>query len=310
MRKRAQSLNEYILPIALVGLVGIVSLSLMGGNLNELFNGMIDTKKKPVVVQNTTIEAFPGNGLESNADVPFANLPGKKIQVDLGNGKTLHLNMADPVAVAEASGGNGVTENALAVIQQIITQLREQGEDEAKIAELEKLALAGQKIKTLQQQIEAKFPKEGFVDNQARFDFLINPVNNIVVDGQETTLLKASASLSYNYDFSNDYDGHYDSYFYYSGNDYYFDDYNYDRLGVLTDFRRQLQKVESSILLSNPALKHLVKEDLSIQIFNSSAQTIQAPTQAEVGALVRRTRNHSNDICTLSASATCQDRSG
>ncbi|MBY0406001.1 MAG: hypothetical protein K2X66_19010 [Cyanobacteria bacterium] len=258
------------------------------------------------------------------ASMPFSTLPGKIVQLDLGNGKSLNLNYPNPAAVADTAGGNGVTENALSLIKQIAQQLRDQGEDPTKIVELEKLALAGQKIKDLQKQIETKFPIEGFTSDQDRFNFLNDPANNILVEGKETTLLDASAMLSvynnnnnpkqskfenYNYNFINNNNKNANNINYYNFNYDYFINSNKFTQTPLYNFMGQLKTVESTgLLLSNPLLKQLVKDDLSFQIFNSANQTVRVPTKSDVSELVKTTRAGSNDICTLSKSTICQDK--
>lgn len=313
MKANGQNLAEYSIVIGLVALVSMGALALFGQSISQ---GLGDT----LAFGQSGNPA--GSGLENtpqlNQGNPFPDLPGKRITIDLGNGKSLTLNYADPVAVAESSGGNGVTENALAVIKQMVAQLREQGEDEAKIVELEKLALEGQKIKSLQQQIEAKFPKEGFASVNERFNFVKDPANSIVVEGKEMTLLDASSVLSFTLT-SDTYDSDLYQYLYnynqnntYTDSNYYKISHSlyYGKAGPLYDYMQQLLKVEDSGLLSNPVLKSLVKDDFSRQIFYSSNQTFIAPTQAEVGALVKTTRTSSNNICALSNSVTCQDRAG
>lgn len=315
MRKAGQSLNDYFLPLALVGVVGIVSLSLIGSNLSDLFSNMIGKKKNTAVAATANAAAVPTNALTSQTNTSLSNLPGQTVTINLGNGKSLKLDYADPVAAAESAGGNGVTENALAVLQQVINQLREQGEDETKVAALEKLAQEGHKIKNLQKQIEDLFPTKGFSDQESRYAFLIDPANSIIVDGQSMTLMQAASSLHhYNYTFTNEEDRfklnaeNYTKFNY----DNSFETYDYNNLSNestrINSFMAQLQAVENSGLLDNPALKRLVKEELARDIFTSSSQTYAAPNKTEVAALVKTTRNSSNNICTLANSATCQDR--
>lgn len=328
MRQRGQNIGEYGLALGLIVVVCISVLSLFGTNLQDLFSNSIKHKSPlpSVDIAGTAGESGVSfQNTSATAKNPFPTLPGKLVQVDLGNGKTLTLNMADPVAVAEAAGGNGVTENALAAIEQIIAQLREQGEDEAQIAELEKLALAGQKIKAVQQQIEAKYPPSGQFESQSeKFAFLTDPANNIVVNGEEMTLMKASQQLSTNtgtfsgISSSGVYSQSYsDSASAYANRSYYEYTNTIDRdpdkfsmaPGLLHQFMRQLQAVETSGLLNTPALKNLIKDQLSKQIFSASNQTFQAPSKTDFANLVRITRTSSNDICTMANSATCQDRS-
>ncbi|MBY0406002.1 MAG: hypothetical protein K2X66_19015 [Cyanobacteria bacterium] len=323
--KPGQSLSEYALPIALVSLIGIVSLSLLGNTLSDMFTNLVTQKNNTGIVAIKPPSKFQNSGgnntLTATSNIPFANLPGKIVQMNLSNGKSMTLNFANPVAVADSVGGNGVTENAVALLQQIAQQLRDQGEDPNKIAELEKLAQYGQKIKDLQKQVEAKFPKEGFKSTVDRFNFLINPANSIMVEGKETTLLDASSLLS-SYNGTPDYFPknsfqNYDVKFVSSNSNQKYDGIyaNYFRSNrettektPLVNFMNQLQKVENSGLLSNPQLKQLVKDDLSFQIFNSANQTVRMPTKSDVSELVKITRVGSNDICTLAKSTLCQDR--
>ncbi|MBY0406000.1 MAG: Flp family type IVb pilin [Cyanobacteria bacterium] len=43
--KPGQSLTEYALPIALIGIMGILSLSVLGNNLSDMFTNTFTTKK-------------------------------------------------------------------------------------------------------------------------------------------------------------------------------------------------------------------------------------------------------------------------
>lgn len=337
MRQKGQNLGEYGIAFGLIVVVSIAVLSLIGTNVSDLFTGSIKKKSPAQTARATSNSSAPATSLASG-NLPFSNLPGKLVQVDLGNGKSLQLNYADPVAVAEAAGGNGVTENALAVLDQVIAQLKEQGEDEAQIAELEKLAMAGHKIKDLQKLVEAKYPAAGFRNNRERFQFLSDPANSVVVDGKEVTLLKTlkllnGAGMALSGD-KGDFFAHYAYYdAYIKGSD--LDPRNDDRNTLpenafytdktfnnythsifnndympLNEFMYQLDTVKQLGILSNPVLKRLIADDLSRQIFISSSQMAQVPTRSEVGKLVQITRTSSNDICTASNAVTCQDRAG
>lgn len=230
------------------------------------------------------------------------------------------------MAVAEAAGGNGVTENALSVLDQMIAQLQEQGVDPAKIAQLEKLSQAGHKIKAIQKQIEAKCLQQGFKNDLERYNFLNNPANSIVVNGKTMKLLDAARLLSLEGSSSvytsatlkEIYIHHGDSISLKSNYDYSLAHFEagplsaYDNIEVppIFNFMLQLREVENSGLLSNPTLSRLVKEDLSRQIFNSSDQTLLVPTHSDVAALVQTTQTSSNAICSLANAVTCQDRAG
>ncbi|MBY0404618.1 MAG: hypothetical protein K2X66_12015, partial [Cyanobacteria bacterium] len=326
-----QSLSEYVLPISLVSLLGIVGLSLLGNNLSTLFTNTISTKQNPGMITRNA-PSIPqnvggNNPLTASSNIPFSNLPGKMIQMNLNDGKSLTLNYADPVAVADSAGGNGVTENALAILKQIAQQLREQGEDETKVVALEKLAQYGQKIKEIQKQVEAKFPEGRLEVDIDRFNFLTNPDNNILVDGKEMSLLEASAMLT-TFE-NNDRNIKLDTFDAYSSlftsnknnaitynarmnfnsfNTTYTPTPNQTTSSPLINFMAQLKTVEDTGLLQNTLLKQLVRDDLSFQIFNSSNQTVKVPTKFELSELVQRTRNNANDLCSLAKSVTCKDR--
>lgn len=318
MKQKGQNLAEYSIAVGLIAIVSIGALSVLGQNIAQGLGDSISIASNGTGAGNINGVLQP-----TNLNNPFPNLPGQRITVDLGNGKFLNLDMADPASVAEAAGGNGVTENALAVLKQAIDQLREQGEDPGKIKELENLAREGQKIKDLQKLIESKFPQGGFASTNERFDFLTNPANNIEFNGQTMSLLEASGSLNLTFSHSTpDNYSEYDQSTQYTQTGYYdvddtknYFNYNNNNLvsqhpGVILDFMRQLELVENTGILSNPALKQLVKNDLSRQIFTSAGQTFQAPTRADVSALVQTTRSSSNNICTLANSVDCQDRTG
>lgn len=341
MKLKGQNIGEYGIAFGLIVVVSIAILGLIGSNVSDLFTGSIKKKSPAQSASATSNSGAPAVALASG-NLPFSNLPGKLVQVDLGDGKSLRLSYADPVAVAEAAGGNGVTENALAVLEQTIAQLREQGEDEAKIAELEKLAMAGHQIKDLQKLFESKFPPKGFANNQEKYDFLLDSANSIEIDGKRMTLMEAAPLLngstlgssilkltSCNGEKVNTCYGAYDTYLRrndlvqsndselfalmkdaYFAQDNFEITFNASASGPIGKFVQQLRKVESTGLFSNPALKSLIRDDLSRQIYNSSFQTYMVPTKADVGALVEVTRTNSNDICTASNAVSCQDRSG
>jgi hypothetical protein len=113
---KGTSVQEYLLPSLLIGLVIITSVaSLMGQGptvLNRSFQGSVDTQsgtmslrvigKHPALTQRT---------------------------FDLGNGKIITLTdfPSDMALLVESDGGNGATEKILAAIQDLITQLEKEG---------------------------------------------------------------------------------------------------------------------------------------------------------------------------------------
>lgn len=315
MRYSGQSLSEYALPICLIALIGITGLKLVGDALVGQFGDLAEmTSGKPskkVALKN------PSSLIPSGLN-PYPNIPGKNIRIDLGNNKSLNLSLADPALVAETAGGNGVTTNALASIDQMIAQLKELKPDDPSIPELIKLSEAGHRIKDIQKAVDEKMPPGGFPDLKAKYAFLTNPANNVMVNGQSMLLLDALRAMGngsrFDYRSYEDYAAKYKPQMFPSTD---FDSYSNATSGGLFDygnnfimfaFMSQLSKVQNIGALQNPDVKKLVN-DLGRQIFTSGTQTVTVPSKDEMKTLIQTTRTSANDICSTGNGVTCQDHS-
>jgi Flp pilus assembly pilin Flp len=159
LKSSGQSLTEYALPIALVGILGVATLSLLGSQVSGMFSSSIGTKS-PVSVSG--LSQIPANSSATNSmGSSLANLPGKMMVVPLGNGQTLRLNYIDPGIAAEAAGPNGVTQNSLAGLEQIIQQFEQMPTpDTGVIASLKQLAQKGYETQ-MYQKVYSDFLKSG-----------------------------------------------------------------------------------------------------------------------------------------------------
>lgn len=303
-----QNLTEYSLVLAAVSVAAIVALTSMGSNVSDMFSNMI-THRSASSAQPPAGGGTPtsGGGLALS---PFANLPGKNIVVDLGDGTKVNYFMANPEAVAEAAGGNGVTGNALAALDQVIAQLKEQGQSETSIAELEALSRKGHDIQALQKLIEDNFPERDFASfDERRYAFSTTTVE--MPDKTQSNVYELAKSLS---DIIHPDDNYYSYHgqLYNEGTNHDFAFQRFDKSwntgNLLTDFRNQLQRVEDLGILNNSTLKSLIKDDLSRQIFLSSQQTLFAPTKEDVKNYVGITKMSSNGICQVANSVTCIDK--
>jgi hypothetical protein len=227
--------------------------------------------------------------------------------------------MSDPAQIPETSGGSGMTHNAWAALDSIITQLEvsSNGTDPA-IGPLRELANRGKKIRDIQALIESTFPPEGFPDAGARSQFLRS--HNITLDGQTVSLQSALDKLSA---FGID-----------STSFYSFDPNtnetppqaerireSYNNLmsnGVsdgsmlsqgqnpyLYDFMMQYQQVKNLGLLADPTLNDLITNVLAKQIYVSSMSTKHAGAKTELVNLVNVTGTGANGICQLSNATDC-----
>lgn len=324
MRSSGQSLTEYSLVIGLVILGATGGLMLLGQNVSTQMQSSlaIAGNPSPLVASSGNNNLQPLSAASGN---PFANFPGKTITLDLGEGRVLNLNYANPPAVAESVGGNGVTENALAALDQMIAQLKTLDPDNPVISDLVALSKEGHSIKFVQRAIEAKFPAEGFPDNESRYKFVTDPTNTITLpNGQVMTMLDAMDSLSFNNgrsvakeqknalfyrnaDYQADLESVKTDFFIGSFNNR--EGYSYSDENPIARFINQVKAVEANAFVqSHPALKTLVVETLSQDIYLSSNHTHLAPNKADVKQLAETTRENANQICTQASSASCQDR--
>lgn len=297
MQRPGQNLTEFILPLSLVGILGIMALTTLGNQVSGLFTGVVSHKPPQASAAsqglNPALQQFMVNG------VAFPQLPQVSKTLRLGNGKELTVSMASPVAAAETAGSKGVTINAIAAMQQILNKLIAEGAPEAQISELQKLIDQSKRIANLEGAIQAKFPPNGFANASEQYAFLKN--NTIQWEGQTLSLLDATAVINYA-----------PSDFFQSQAKYnllmkqredsttrqqaagtyttvYKDNLTSDSGGnVINSFSQQLKRVEDSGLFrDNPELESFIEGDLALQISVSANQLIIVPTQAEAATLIQ-----------------------
>lgn len=127
-----------MLPVALVGIVGIVSLSLLGSNLSSMFSNSIQKKPPPPPIQASQGQKGP---------VSLAGVPGvQNLQVTLANGSvvTLPNYPTQSAALVETVGVDGGTEvyaNSLKALADLIA--KEYPEDTATANRIRQLSNLG-----------------------------------------------------------------------------------------------------------------------------------------------------------------------
>lgn len=311
MRQKGQNLGEYSLGLGLIVVVCIVTVGMIGSNVSQMFTGSI-THKSSTKDADSETAGGKGQGVGFITPVlkdgaPFPNLPGKIMEITLENGKKLSINIADPVSVAETDGTLGGTQNALAALQQVISQLETQGEDPRVIEALRKLALKGQDIKDTQLILQNAIGNKTFADNQEYLTFLGNTTLTDVY-GNPSSPSKLFQDMNYS-NFTNS---------------------SIDSLTYMLTappppstpagaFLTQLSAVNKLDTVKNsPALQGLLNEVLSLQIYEAMKSTENTMwSQSGVTDLpqnlpiyTQTVRQNSNNICALSHASDCIDRSG
>lgn len=307
---KGQNLTEFILPasITLVTVGILVSGTPLLDAMFQALNGSVNGEQ-----QGKTIQVKALGSLSSpvvSQDVPFPSLSGKIMTFTLANGQQISINLADPEAVAEVAGGNGVTGNALSALDQLIAQLTEANPEDPKIPPLAELSRRGHLIQEMQALVEGQFPPEGFKSPSQRDKFLAE--TTVTFQGKEMALIDVVRQLNY---------------FYYSSSDSYYKSGNMvnslvpviyehykprekdDPNVPIISFMNQLHEIRHSDQFQDPAMQALVNEILAKQIFVSAEQTIYTPTKEQVGELVEDTEVNSKRICKLSKFHNCVDRS-
>jgi hypothetical protein len=136
--KSGQSLTEYVLPIALMVLVGVGLLGALGGQLNDIFANTIGSKSNsPVNGQSSTLASLPSASNDStgiqviqSGFVPTPN--SNTLSFDISeNGKTVHVsipNYPDSLITAvETVGADGTTQSYAATLKTLADKLEEEG---------------------------------------------------------------------------------------------------------------------------------------------------------------------------------------
>jgi hypothetical protein len=117
-----QSLQEYLLPLALVVCLGVASLSLLGGQLSTMLGGTI---------QSDSFGSLIGGGrYNSNTRALMSQIETQTLDLTLSNGKTLRVNgiPANYAKAVETIGTDGTTKILAANLDSLAYQLRKEGE--------------------------------------------------------------------------------------------------------------------------------------------------------------------------------------
>jgi hypothetical protein len=142
---------EYILPVAMIGLVAIGGLAwLWQGNLAE-----------QVIVRSAQGERLTQNqsGQTALVSKQYGKNPNDRtLSITLANGNTIQLNnVPDSLSLSvEAIGPNGTTTKILAALEQLIKELELNGENPDTLNALKALATTGYGLANQQRVIENK----------------------------------------------------------------------------------------------------------------------------------------------------------
>jgi Flp pilus assembly pilin Flp len=193
-----QALPEYSLALGLITLVAIGSLIGLSGSINDLFSNMVSVSggNKPTVKTAlsgaTSLPQVPVPAVLTPVSngTALANLPGKIMTVDLGNGRSIQINAADFKAAAETMGPNGVSGNALSILDQVVQQLKEQGDssDQAVIQKVAQLSKLGHKLANVQALFQQGAGNQTFENAQTRNQFYDVTKIPLGPNGPETSL--------------------------------------------------------------------------------------------------------------------------
>lgn len=149
-----QSLQEYALPIALVVIVGVVSLTAIGTNVSDLFSGMIGKRvpQTPTVASVSTVLPASSGGAVSTANLQLELSDGSRIQ--LANFPTRTSQAVETVGV------DGTTELYGKSILDLADALEQSGKlDPDQLQILRQLGTSGFDIAIPQKDLKSEFSK-------------------------------------------------------------------------------------------------------------------------------------------------------
>lgn len=116
---KGQSIQEYLLPLGLIVVVAIASLTMLGQNLSGIFSGMVQKAPPPAPV---IVDAgFPAGPNTSTFSFPITRSDGTVATITIPN---FPNNLATAI---ETSGPNGSTEKMLAFLNQLADTLLAEG---------------------------------------------------------------------------------------------------------------------------------------------------------------------------------------
>jgi hypothetical protein len=122
--KAGQSLNTFIFCIALLGMLGGVSglvlLSFQDSEVAPDPMGSMPAHPQASVPEKEWVPL----SVEQNGTL-LEKLPGKLMTIPVGKGQNIQVKYINPGVVAEAAGPDGVTQNALAGLDQMIRQFEQ-----------------------------------------------------------------------------------------------------------------------------------------------------------------------------------------
>ncbi len=146
---KGQSLQEYALVIGLVALACIGSVALLSQSTQTTMANALVGGQQPVT--------FVGNAANNSinpAILSTLNGQSTPTPITLPNGKTITIPVPNAQQILETLGPNGNTDKAMAALDQIIKELKQNGGDPETIAELEKLANLGHYMATQQKTLD------------------------------------------------------------------------------------------------------------------------------------------------------------
>ncbi|MBY0403806.1 MAG: hypothetical protein K2X66_07890 [Cyanobacteria bacterium] len=323
-QKSGQSLTEYALPIALVCILGITILGVLGTQVSGIFSNTLATKPPSKTPSNPINQSPVSSGGTSNNNL-LANLPGKLLSVDIGNGQTLQLNYINAGDAAETAGPNGVTQNSLAGLQQIIQQFEQMPtSDPVVITSLKQLAQKGYETQ-MYQQVYSDFLKSGgsspdqetLTDNYAKMLEYGKPVISLP-DGSKISLFDlkqyigsntapASASKLPPTKFMESFDKVYalDMTSVKGSNN------GNNNFKGLQGFTTQLALIEKDgIFTKYPGLKPLLVDVLSKDLYAAAYSTAMSNNLEAIKGYTQRVGWRSDDICVTSRASSCKATPG
>jgi hypothetical protein len=306
-----QQIAEYVLPLGLIVVMGgvLFSATSLPDLLRQQMGNALSADGDGGAMRVRAMGTLSNGMMPPALATEWSHLPSKVLTATLADGTEVNLQLANPEAVAETSGGRGITQNALSALDLLIEQLRQQDPEDPRIPPLAELSKRGHVIGDLQALIESTYPPEGFANGKARTDFY--QTQTIEFNGQVMTIMAAGGQLNYYYGINEKFNEGRDELVYEPNNGFY-ENYkskksdNHD--APVISFMNQLEAIRGSDLFKDPTMKALINDVLARQIYMSSVQTLFAPTHEDVVTLVKKTKIGSDNICRVSRFVSCQDK--
>ncbi|MBY0403808.1 MAG: hypothetical protein K2X66_07900 [Cyanobacteria bacterium] len=320
LKSTGQSLTEYALPVALVGILGVATLSLLGSQISGMFSSSIGTKP---TVSVSGVPKIPSNlSVVSSMGSALANLPGKMLVVPLGNGQTLRLNYIESGVAAEAAGPNGVTQNSLAGLQQIIQQFEQMpNPDAGVIASLKQLAQKGYETQMLQKVYSDFLKSGGSAPDQEKINSNYSVMQDYfkptltLPDGSKMSLFELRSHIGSNMTNSStaklppsSFGKSFESLFARArSSDKDINNVPLDAKGI-NGFTARLAQIEKDGTFEKyPGLKPLVVEVLGKDLYVAAFSTAVSNDLDAVQGFTQRVGWRSDDICATSRATSCQE---